>query len=366
MTVSAETTTARGASQDTLLIDADVHEYMSSKRELLPYLDEYWQHFFKTHGFNPGGFVATDFPYGVPEGREWKAVDGGELYDLDTLRRELFGREEVSVGILGGFYHAGAMEASYEFAIATTAAYNDWQIEHWLDPEPRLRGSVHVVPHQPEIAAREIDRIAAHPQIVQVLLPAVTNRQYGDPQYRPIFEAAARNDLVVSLHHGTWTKTNFGYPRNFVEWWTLAAPGVAINQLTSLICNGVFDKFPTLKVVLPEAGVAWVPWFIWRMDESYLELKAEIPWVKRKPGDHMRESVRIGIHPLDGVTPEQLADLVEMTESERMFVFSTDYPHNEAGSAEALLAPLPAELRERIRYRNALETYPRLASLLDA
>lgn len=94
------------------------------------------------------------------------------------------------------------------------AAYNDYQIEHWLESDARLRGSVHVVGHTPQDAPHDIDRVAEHPQIVQVFLPTVTDREYGDPYYHPIYEAAQRNGLAVTFHHGTHTRAaQFGFPR---------------------------------------------------------------------------------------------------------------------------------------------------------
>jgi predicted TIM-barrel fold metal-dependent hydrolase len=136
----------------------------------------------------------------------------------------------------------------------------------------------------------------------------------------------------------------------------------AASQIMGLICNGIFDRHPDLKVVFLEAGVAWVPWFMWRADAQYRESRMEIPWVKRLPSEHMRDNVRIATQPIGDIKPRDFATLVEMTDSERIFLFSTDYPHYDADS-ENVLKALPDELRQRIRYRNALETYPRLKHL---
>lgn len=97
------------------------------------------------------------------------------------------------------------------------------------------------------MAAREIDRLAEHPDVVQVFLPLINERQYGDPFYRPIFEAAAPNDLAVGFHHGSGTTTILGHPRNYIEWHTLAAPQSAMGQLTSLLFKGVSDLFRELR-----------------------------------------------------------------------------------------------------------------------
>ena len=63
--------------------------------------------------------------------------------NIDLLRKDLLVREKVSVAILNGFYYYSAQQGWYEQAAAMASAYNDWQIEHWLEEEPRLRGSVH-------------------------------------------------------------------------------------------------------------------------------------------------------------------------------------------------------------------------------
>jgi predicted TIM-barrel fold metal-dependent hydrolase len=349
----------------TLLVDTDVHEYLKAGRDLLPYLDPTWQHYITQYGWDMTGFPSEN-PYtmpstaGVTARAEWVLSDNTMATDLDAMRTHLLDGMGVTHAILNGFFQPSAQRGQYEFATALASAYNDWQIHEWLEKEPRLRGSAHVVAHYPEQAAREIDRVAEHPQIVQVFLPTVTNAEYGDPFFRPIFQAAARHGLAVASHHGPHTRTVLGYPRYFIQWHTTAAPQAGMNQLLSLICNGVFDELPELKAVFLETGVGWVPWFMWRLDQQYRELRLEVPWVKRLPSEHMRDSVRVSTQPASDVKPADFARLVEMTDSDRIFVFSSDYPHYDADGTDRWLPGLPEALRERLRYRNALETYARL------
>jgi predicted TIM-barrel fold metal-dependent hydrolase len=357
----AESATAPAT--DLLLVDTDVHESLRSAKDLLPYLDSHWQRYITQYGWNNIVF-ACDWPYTVPHvaRADWRLADGTRGTDLEAMQRHVFDDEKVTHAILCGLFHVSSQRGFYEFATALATAYNDWQIENWLDRDPRLLGSVHVVAHDPQAAAREIDRVAAHPQIVQVFLPTVTDREYGDPYYHPIFEAAIRNDLVVSFHHARATRAPLGYPRHYIEWKTIAIPMGAASQALSLIFNGVFEKYPELKVVFLEAGVTWVQWFMWRADSQYRETRLEVPWCKRLPSDYMRDHVRISTQPIGDIKSRELIQLVEATQAERMFLFSTDYPHYDADSASVLRA-LPEDLHRRIRYENALETYPRLAQL---
>jgi predicted TIM-barrel fold metal-dependent hydrolase len=136
--------------------------------------------------------------------------------------------------------------------------------------------------------------------------------------------------------------------------------------LLSLIANGLFDRLEGLKVALLETGVAWVPWFMWRLDQQYRELRLDTPWIKRLPSEHMRDSVRISTQPLGDIKASHFKQLIEMSDAESMYVFSTDYPHYDADSADAVLPrSLGEDLVDRIRFKNALETYPRLPALVQ-
>jgi predicted TIM-barrel fold metal-dependent hydrolase len=357
-------------SMETLLIDADVHESLRSTQELL---SPHWQHYITQYGFSytfwdPLPYATVMAPgLWVQEAKSDPKFEGTWSYlapgtDFELLTDNLFTGEQVTHAILNGLYHVSENQGHYEFMTALASAYNDWQIATWLDREPRLYGSIHVVANDPAAAAREIDRLGDRPQMVQVFLPLDNDWEYGDPIYRPIFAAAARHQLAIALHEGSSTRTALGYPRYYIQWHTLGPPQVGMSQLVSILCNGVFDEFPELKLILLETSVAWVPWLMWRLDEQYKEVRHEIPWVKQLPSEHLQSHVRLSTQPMSDVKPEHFAKLVEMSESSRMFMFATDYPHYDADSVgNVLTSALPAVLHRRIRYENALETYPKIA-----
>jgi predicted TIM-barrel fold metal-dependent hydrolase len=144
----------------------------------------------------------------------------------------------------------------------------------------------------------------------------------------------------------------------------MAAPQAGQNQLLSRISAGLFDRWEGLRVNLLETGVAWVPWFMWRLDQQYRELRAEVPWVKQLPSDHMRRAVRVSTQPMTDVNAKNFMKLVEMAESDRMYLFATDYPHYDADSI-SVLNGVDKELQDRIRYKNALESFPRMEKLIN-
>ncbi len=135
----------------------------------------------------------------------------GSSYEL--MREQLLDEHNVEYAILTGFFYPTEMRVQPEFATALAAAYNDWLLENWLAKDERFRGCVCVVAQEPEAAAREIDRVGAHPRVVQVMLPAIPHDVLGRSFYHPIFEAAVRNNLTIAFHQGSSTATAVGLHR---------------------------------------------------------------------------------------------------------------------------------------------------------
>jgi predicted TIM-barrel fold metal-dependent hydrolase len=99
------------------------------------------------------------------------------------------------------------------------------------------------------------------------------------------------------------------------------------STLTSLVLEGVFERFPKLKVVLIEGGFAWAPALCWRMDKSWERMRAEVPHVKRPPSEYVRKHVWFTTQPIDEPDkPEHLTDIMKWIGWDRI-MFSTDYPH---------------------------------------
>jgi predicted TIM-barrel fold metal-dependent hydrolase len=99
------------------------------------------------------------------------------------------------------------------------------------------------------------------------------------------------------------------------------------NTLTSLVFEGVLERFPKLKVVMIEGGFAWVPALSWRMDKHWERMRAETPHLRRPPSEYVRERVWFTTQPIEEPeNPEHLSDIMEWLGWDRL-MFSTDYPH---------------------------------------
>jgi predicted TIM-barrel fold metal-dependent hydrolase len=347
-------------------IDADVHDALPSLKVLLPYLPEQWHPYILEYGWQTTSIMPY-FKSPTSERHEWTPETGPRGSDPELLKKNIFDDLGIGIPILNNLGSFTALTGWYELAAALCRATNDYMIERILDPEPRFRGSVYVHPHDAVQAAAEIDRVGGHPQMVQVFMPIVTDRELGDPMYRPIYEAAVRNNLVVAFHHGAHTKSVLGYARYFIDWHSTALHQAMQCQLSSILYNGTFDLFPELKVICLETAWTWMSSFMTRCDRQYDEFRHEVPWVKRQPSEHFREHVRLVTHPMEQLTRDQFLKYLDLMGTDEMLLYASDYPHHDTDLPDYFLpGGLPDELRLKILRNNAIATYPKFSSLAPA
>jgi predicted TIM-barrel fold metal-dependent hydrolase len=199
--------------------------------------------------------------------------------------------------------------------------------------------------------------MAAHPQIKQVMLPVVDDIAYGHPMYRPIFAAAERHALVIALHHTILAEGPFGMGLHYIERHTLL-PTSMMAEVISLILNGVFDGYPSLRFIILEGGFSWLPHLMWRMDREYRQGRVEVPWVKKLPSQHMRERLRFSTQPAEDLTGDQWLKLIDLMGSDEYLIFSTDYPHFDFDDPRVSIPrSLPDALQEKIFWKNGAWLY---------
>ncbi|QBD83780.1 amidohydrolase [Ktedonosporobacter rubrisoli] len=338
------------------IIDTDIHEAFTSLQDLVPYLQEPWKGLIAREAWR--GF-AQPFAYWSTGGlsrADAKPEKGPAGSDYALMSKQLLDLYDITYPILTGYFYPAAMQMQFEFAAALACAYNDWLIEHWLDRDPRLRGSIHVAPQDPQAAVREIERLAEHPQMIQVMLP-IAQRAYGDPFYHPIFEAAQRHHLVIAMHHTIFVQGALGMGRYYIER-HMIIPQSFMSELISLVVNGVFDLFPDLHFALLEGGFSWLPHLMWRFEREYKSLHQEIPWVKRNPAQHIRERVKFSTQPTEDLSAQNWLRLMDMMGSDQMLMFASDYPHFDFDSPqESIPHDLPERVRQRIFFENANDLY---------
>jgi predicted TIM-barrel fold metal-dependent hydrolase len=359
----------REARANLRIFDADVHPVLESGiQSLYDYMPEAWrERFIRKRAFVSAYSLPLRFqhPNGAIDRDDAKTPSGKPAAsDPKYLVEDLLERNGIGGALLNNLQVAGicAVLGSLDETVVLAAASNDFFIENWLPVDRRLKFAMAIPSQNPTAAAAEIRRVGRHPQVAAVALPLV-NILMGHPYYWPIYEAAQELNLPVVVH-ATGTDSIFqgtpittgGLPDTYLERYvTLVQMGES--SVTSLVCSGVFERYPGLKVVFAELGVLWLVPLLWRLDRSWRQLRHETPWVKRSPIDYVHERIRFTTQPID--EPRDHGDLEKMLSllGYDVLVFSTDYPHWDNELPDQIISRIPVAERENVFFNNAANVF---------
>jgi predicted TIM-barrel fold metal-dependent hydrolase len=346
------------------IIDGDVHPAQRSPADLKPYMPARWWDVLAAYGTRRRhGMSFEPYPKSAPRACRrdaWPETGGPPGSDLALIRQQYLDHYGIAYGILGPLGVTGQSEVNLDLAAALASAVNDWQRDTFTRPEPRLRSAV-VVPYEDgAAAAREIERCAPDPAYAQVFMLTRTSEPAGNRRYWPIYEAAARNGLPVALHvfgASGHPYTGAGWPSYYVE--EGAGHSTSCQTVvTSLVMEGVFERFPKLKVVIVEGGFAWLPPLTWRLDKLFERMRSEVAHLKRKPSEYIRGHVWVTTQPME--EPENrrhVLDMMEWIGWDRL-LFSSDYPHWDFDDPfRAFPAGIAKERSRQILTANAKAVY---------
>jgi uncharacterized protein len=345
-------------------IDCDIHPAVGGTRTtLLPYLDDHWKEQVVSRAID--GLDLTSYPPDMPlSGRaDWRPAKGKPGSDLKMVQRGAFDQLGATHAICNVLYGAQAVYDPY-MASAFCKAINDWIAAEWLARDSRLRASIVIPLQAPDLAIEEIERRAGDHRFVSVLVLAQGESLLGRRHYWPVWQAAEKHKLPIAIHAGSEYRgapSSIGWPSYRYEYYLTEAQAFQA-QVLSLIYEGVFVKFPTLKVVLMESGISWLPAFMWRANKTWRGVRVEVPWIEREPAAIMRDHIRLTTQPFDSPPDARgVAEIIDMIDCDKMFLFSSDYPHWQFDGDDAIPPHLPASIVSRMCADNPLETFPRLS-----
>ncbi|HEU5099926.1 MAG TPA: amidohydrolase family protein [Roseiflexaceae bacterium] len=341
------------------LIDCDIHN-TPAQGALKAYLPERWREYHQR--FGRPSYTGAYYPKASPNAARsdsWPPSGGPPGSDLEFLREQLLDAWPIACGILNTLTTIRNQLREYDAALAQ--AFNDWQIGEWLEPEPRLRASLVVPCDDGDLAAAEVRRLGGDSRFVQILLPVRTSEPLGKRRYWKLYEAAVECDLPIGIHFGGgsgYPITGAGWPSYYIEDHCGMAQSFQA-QLISLVCEGIFEHFPTLKIVLIEGGFAWLPALKWRLDRSWRRLRDEVPHLRELPSAYIDRHIWLTTQPIEEpARPEHFLQLLDELGGPERLLFATDYPHWDFDAPDrALPVRLAPEVERRIMAENARALY---------
>ncbi len=215
-----------------------------------------------------------------------------------------------------------------QVAGAFTRAYNTWLFEEFCSYDPqRLKGVGAINLHQPEEMVLELHRIAKYGGKAIFLRPnPVKGRLLSDPDYEPFWTECEALGIAVGIHEGTHSRLSTIGAERFNTRFALHACSHPMEQMMALLAlieGGVLEHHPQLKIGFLESGCGWLPYWLWRLDDEYENLRWEVKdRVRIKPSEYFRRQCFISIEPSE----PYLADVIAHISADNL-IFGSDYPH---------------------------------------
>lgn len=311
------------------VIDADGH-VTESQEQVARYLEE------------PYRRRPTTFPFWPWDGwdRRMLGTLGHWAGDADAWLRALDeGGVETTV-----LYPTLGLFASFlrdrRWAVALCRAYNTLLHEEFTRVTPRLRAVALLPVQDPEAAAAELRRAVRDLGCVGGMLAADGPHLLGDARFDPVWEEAQRLDTMLAVHASGSHLGGAGVEmfERFIQAHTVSHPFGQMRQITSIVFEGVPERFPDLRLAFLEAGCGWAPYWMERMDDEYAKRAAEAPILKKKPSEYVRSGrIYFSCEADEWLLPEAVR-LV----GENQIVYASDFPHWDHSFPGSI-----AEIRDR-------------------
>jgi len=309
----------------------------------------------------PGPGVTGPFTDKRAERRPGATDPVARLKDMD--------QEGIDVAVLFGTEIALTVNGlmNEDLAAVLCHAVNEWLLEYCSADPKRLRG-VGLIPCQSSTAVKELEFLAKA-GVASVMLPTnVYGRNMGERRFDPIYDAAQSLGMPLSVHPqtghdgipGVSGVMGAGTDRfwKYVYVHMTAFPFELMIAMMHMIGEGVFDRYPRLKVGFMEGGAGWLPYWTERFDEHIEKLAPQLPDLKRRPSEIVRsEQIVVTCEP-----EETGLDRVLDCCGSGSVLYASDYCHWDCHFPDSVKyiienRELSAAQKERLLGSNAIEFF---------
>jgi len=215
-----------------------------------------------------------------------------------------------------------------EVEAAMAKGYNRWLLDKITRHEKRIKTMVYVPFNDPEAAYQTVKEFGGHPDVIGFMVVSVRYKPVFDNAYMKTYALMQEMGKPLAFHAGfNWNDPLLGNTNRFLVTHALGFTIYNTVHLCNWIINALPERFPKLKTIWIESGLAWIPWIMQRLDNDYKMRWSEGPSLKRLPSEYMRE-MYFTSQPME--MPDR-KDVLEMTfdliNAKDQLLWSSDYPH---------------------------------------
>ena len=177
-----------------------------------------------------------------------------------------------------------------EVEVAMARAYNRWLCDNILADDPRIKSMLYLPFHDPEATYQIVEEFGDRKGVIGFMVTSTHYKAIYDNAYIKIYprcrSATCRSAFMPRTPGPTRACSSCN---RFIAVHALGFTWCNMLHMTNWLVNGMPERFPKLKTVWIESGLAWIPFLMQRLDNEFMMRTSDCALLKRKPSDYMRE-----------------------------------------------------------------------------
>jgi len=214
-----------------------------------------------------------------------------------------------------------------EMEVLLGRAYNRWLEERLLPGDARIKSFMYLPFNDPEAALRTVEDFSEVKGSVGFTITSARYKPVHHNQYMKLYAALEERGMPLCFHAGYyWQDSSMSLLNRFIGMHALAFVLCNLVHMTNWVLNGLPERFPKLRTIWIESGLAWIPFLMQRLDHEYLMRTSEAPLLRKAPSEYMREMYYTS-QPMETDHPKAMELTFEMIHAETQLLYSSDWPH---------------------------------------
>ena len=211
---------------------------------------------------------------------------------------------------------------------AVAEGYNKWLVENVLAADKRILSMLYLPFNDPESCERIVERYAGAQGVAGFMVTSVRYKPVHHNSYMRLYRMIEERGLPLGFHAGpNWGGEAYLAQLNrFISAHAISFVLCSMVHMTNWIINALPERFPKLKLLWIESGVAWIPFMMQRLDNEFLMRSSEAPNLKRMPSEYIKE-MYFSSQPMERTNMKMLKATFEFISAETQLLYASDWPH---------------------------------------
>ena len=262
--------------EDFMIIDVDAHHYENeSYAEITEFIeDPVFRNEARMQGWGRTGVALADANYQNMGGRITRIfqrgkekVPPGSHRDIALTKRWM---DAMGIDLICLFptpMLTLGMNPRPDSEVQLARAYNRWLCDKVLAEEPRIRSMLYLPFNHPEGSIKMVEDFADRKGVIGFMVTSPRERGVFDNAYMRLYAMLEERGLPLAFHGGfSWQEQSFRLANRFIVVHALGFTFFNMLHLSNWVMNALPERFPKLKTIWIESGLAWVPFLMQRLD----------------------------------------------------------------------------------------------------